>query len=147
MPTNVYAKIVIFIQRKYFCVVWSVLRHDGSLSTQYRTHIHISWTQFAVLVCLYIYRPDDDLVDVETCRRNISDKFLFVTDYAACWIKCYAIAKCIFLVEVPVNSVAHCKLIPFARKNIIIVTVMFSAVKFYDYSRCMRSPLCESLYQ
>ena len=84
LPTNVNVNIVIFIQRKYFCVGCSVLPRDGSLSAQYRTHICISWTQFALLLYLYIYRPDDDLVDVETCRRNISDKFLFVTDYAAC---------------------------------------------------------------
>jgi hypothetical protein len=30
-----------------------------------------SWS--SVLVCLCIYHPDDDLVEVETCRRNISD--------------------------------------------------------------------------
>lgn len=130
MPNNIYANIVIFSQRKYFCVVCSVLRHNGTLSTQYRTHIRISWTQFAVIVCLCIYRLHDDLVDVETCRRNISDKFLFVTDYAACWIKCCVMYINIFLGEVPVKSVAHCKLIPVTRKNVITLIVMSSTVKF-----------------
>jgi len=49
LPTNIYASTFNFIQRKYFSVFWSVLRYDGSLSTQYRTQTRISWTQFAVL--------------------------------------------------------------------------------------------------
>ena len=108
-----------------------MLRHDGSLSTPYRTQTRISLTQFAFIVCLCIYCPDDDLVDVETCRRNISDKFLFVAVYVACWSKCCALSKCIFLVEDPVNSVAHCKLMPVTRKNIIPLTVMFCNVKLH----------------
>ena len=31
-------------------------------------------TAFAVLVCLCIYLPVDGLIDVETCRRDISDR-------------------------------------------------------------------------
>jgi hypothetical protein len=38
-------------------------------------------------VCLCVYLPDDDLVEDETCRRNVSDKLLFITDYAMCWIE------------------------------------------------------------
>jgi hypothetical protein len=52
-----------------------------------------SLTEFAVIVCLCIYLPDDDLVEVETGNRNISDKWLFL-DCAACWIK-YCIIKLI----------------------------------------------------
>ena len=37
----------------------------------------MSLTQFAVLVCLCVYLPDEDLVEVETCRGGISDKLLF----------------------------------------------------------------------
>jgi hypothetical protein len=37
-------------------------------------------TEFNVLVCRLTYLTDDDLVDVETCRRNIGDKLLFVID-------------------------------------------------------------------
>jgi hypothetical protein len=31
-------------------------------------------TEFAALVCICMYLPDDDLVEVETCRREIRDK-------------------------------------------------------------------------
>jgi len=34
-----------------------------------------------------VYAPDDSLVDVETCRRDVNDKLLFITDGAVCWIK------------------------------------------------------------
>ena len=47
---------------------------------------------FSVFVCLCIYFPDGDPVKSETCRRDISDKWLFI--YCAfCWIK-YCIADC-----------------------------------------------------
>ena len=35
---------------------------------------------FSVFVCLCIYFPDGDPVKSETCRRDISDKWLFITD-------------------------------------------------------------------
>jgi hypothetical protein len=31
-------------------------------------------SKFAVLACLFIYLSDYNLVEVETCRRNINDK-------------------------------------------------------------------------
>jgi hypothetical protein len=34
----------------------------------------------------YIYIPDDDLVEVEMCRRNISDNLLLITVRAALFI-------------------------------------------------------------
>ena len=34
-----------------------------------------------------IFIPDDDLVQVETCRKDINDKLLFITGCAVCWIK------------------------------------------------------------
>jgi hypothetical protein len=52
-------------------------------------------TEFAVLLGLCIYLPDDDLVEVETCRRDISDKLLFIIDCAVCWIKYCIILKSI----------------------------------------------------
>ena len=39
-----------------------------------------SLTEIVLFACLCIYLPDDDLVEVETCRRVISDKLLFITD-------------------------------------------------------------------
>jgi hypothetical protein len=39
-------------------------------------HTRRSHTEFAVLVCFCVYLPDDDLVEVETYRRDISDKLL-----------------------------------------------------------------------
>jgi hypothetical protein len=47
-----------------------VICHPG-LHTRAHTHMHkhinISLTEFAVLACLCIYLPEDDLVEVETC--------------------------------------------------------------------------------
>ena len=42
--------------------------------------------EFAVLLCVCIYFPDDDLVEAETCRTKLSDK-LFIIDHAICWIR------------------------------------------------------------
>jgi len=41
-------------------------------------HTRRSDTEFAVLVCFCVYLPDDDLVEVEKCRRGISDKLLLL---------------------------------------------------------------------
>jgi hypothetical protein len=49
---------------------------------------------FSALVCLCIHLPDEDLVQVETCMRNVSHKLLFVTDCAVCWIKYCASGSC-----------------------------------------------------
>ena len=40
-----------------------------------------------MLVCLCINIPDDDLVEVEACRRGISEKLLFVIFCAMCWVR------------------------------------------------------------
>jgi hypothetical protein len=34
-------------------------------------------TEFAVLVCLCIHLPDDDLVEVETCRKDTSQMIIY----------------------------------------------------------------------
>jgi hypothetical protein len=39
-----------------------------------------------------MYLHVENLVEVETCRRNISDKLLFITDYVICFIN-YCIMK------------------------------------------------------
>ena len=39
-------------------------------------HTSRSHAEFAVLVCFCVYLPDDDLVEVETCRRDINGKLL-----------------------------------------------------------------------
>jgi hypothetical protein len=44
------------------------------------------------LVCLCIYLPDDDFVEVKTCRRVISDIWLCIIDCAVCWIKYHKIS-------------------------------------------------------
>jgi hypothetical protein len=41
--------------------------------------------RICLLVCLCIYLSDDDILELETCRRNVSDKWLFITD---CTIRC-----------------------------------------------------------
>jgi hypothetical protein len=48
-----------------------------------------SLTKFVLFACLFIYLPDDDLVEVETCRRVISDKLLFITDCAVFLLNIY----------------------------------------------------------
>lgn len=52
---------------------------------------HTSLSGFVVLAYLWICRPDNDLVEVETHRRDISDKWLFTIFCEICWIKCYII--------------------------------------------------------
>ena len=44
-------------------------------------------TEFPVFVCVCIPLPDDNLVEVETCTRNISDELLFIVYCAFRWIK------------------------------------------------------------
>jgi len=40
-------------------------------------HTRRSHTEFALLVCCCVYLPDDDLVEVETCRRDMTN-YLFI---------------------------------------------------------------------
>jgi len=48
-------------------------------------------TECAVFVYLFMYSPDNDLVQVETCRRG-SDKRLFIIDCVVCWIEYHIIS-------------------------------------------------------
>jgi len=43
-------------------------------------------TEFFILVFVCIYVCDDGLVEIETRRGNVSDKWLFIY-CAVCWIK------------------------------------------------------------
>jgi cytidine deaminase len=52
------------------------LLHVSASTRSPCTHVQQVVTEFAVLVCLCTYIPDDDLVQVETHSRNISDKFV-----------------------------------------------------------------------
>jgi len=54
---------------------------------------------------LYTYMPDDDLVEVITCRRGISDKLLFTIEYAVCWIK-YCVSRGTVLLSIKFTVVA-----------------------------------------
>lgn len=49
--------------------------------------------------------PDNDLVEVITCRRGISDKLLFTTEYAVCWIK-YCVSRGTVLLSIKFTVVA-----------------------------------------
>jgi hypothetical protein len=42
-------------------------------------------TEFAVIVCLCVYLPDDHLVEVERCMKNMSHNRLLLIDCAVCW--------------------------------------------------------------
>jgi len=44
-------------------------------------------TEFIVSVCLFIQLLDDDLVEVETCRKGVSHKRLFTTACVICCLK------------------------------------------------------------
>jgi len=48
-------------------------------------------TEFPVFVCVCIPLPDDNIVEVETCTRDISDELLFIVYCASCWIKWFII--------------------------------------------------------
>ena len=71
-----------YLYCKYFCNILILY-----------THI---LTEFFLPVCLFMYRPEGDLVEMETCRRNTSNKLLFITDCAICWNK-YCIMSAISL--------------------------------------------------
>ena len=55
--------------------------------TPHTHNTHTSSTESAALACLYIYLPDDNLVKDKTCRKDINDRWLFITDCAICWVK------------------------------------------------------------
>jgi len=51
------------------------------LPVRHRVPSHFNWTLhvcLCVYIYIYIYLPDSDLVQVETCRRDISDGLLFI---------------------------------------------------------------------
>ena len=50
-----------------------------------------SLTEGTVLVCLCVHFPDYNFVEVETYRKDVSDKWLFITDCAVCFIKHIAV--------------------------------------------------------
>ena len=49
------------------------------LAVLYFDYTRTLLTEFDVLVCLCIYIPDDDLVEVETCRWDVTDYYLLLT--------------------------------------------------------------------
>lgn len=51
--------------------------HKGIQVEQFLLRMCASLTEFAGLVCLFIYLHDNDLVDVEICRTNVTNK---------CWL-------------------------------------------------------------
>jgi len=50
------------------------------MNLQSSKHVVGTSTEFAVLVCFCTYLPDDDIVQVETHSRNISDIYCFTVD-------------------------------------------------------------------
>jgi len=48
---------------------------------------HIFLNIFAAPVYLCIYFPDNDLLEFKTYRRDMSNKWLFITDCITCWIR------------------------------------------------------------
>jgi hypothetical protein len=49
-------------------------------------HIHIFDRTYSFYVPFYNL-SDDIHVQVETYRRDVNDKWLYITDYAICWTK------------------------------------------------------------
>ena len=72
----------------------------------HKIYARTSLTEFSVLVCLFIYLPDDDLVQVETCRGNMYDKLLFITDCAVCWIK-YCTVNLLHGIWITLNDISY----------------------------------------
>ena len=83
--------------------------------------------------CFSIYFADDDFVRVETCRRNISDKWLFIIDCATCWIKSCIIPHIVssFLCFSPILSFTFPALIPFILFFIMVCLCSCLFLKFY----------------
>jgi hypothetical protein len=48
------------------------------------------WTELHV----FVYFPDDDIVEVEMCWRHVNDKWLFIFDCEMCLIKYCIIIYC-----------------------------------------------------
>ena len=68
---------------------WSLFNYqDDAQSNKHKIH---SNTCNCICVCMRfcMYLSDDDLVHAETCRRDVSDQWLFITDCAVRWIKYY----------------------------------------------------------
>ena len=70
-----------------------------------------SLAEFAVCLYISIYLPDDDLIEVETRRRDVSDILLFITDCEMCWINVLQVPECSLYSEgdrfVPRSSPVH----------------------------------------
>jgi hypothetical protein len=50
-------------------------------------HMHNLWQNLLYLYNFVYNLSDEDLVQTETRRRDVSDKWLFVIDCEICWIK------------------------------------------------------------
>jgi hypothetical protein len=50
-------------------------------------YTHTSLTEFIVLYTFRLYLPDDGVLHVEICRKDIGDTKLLIVDCAVCWIK------------------------------------------------------------
>jgi hypothetical protein len=80
---NVTRRRLVFSHRRFRKIYRSHLQ--GSSSPR-RILGLLAKFEFAVLACFCICLPNDDLVEFETCRRNISEKLLFIVESAICWI-------------------------------------------------------------
>jgi hypothetical protein len=56
-------------------------------NTVFQLYTRTSSTECVVSECLFIYLFDDDLVEIETCRKGVSHKRLFTTDCAIYCLK------------------------------------------------------------
>jgi hypothetical protein len=51
--------------------------HQGVYTKICQYSTSTSYTEFALFVRLFIYLPDDDLVQVETCRRHMNYYYFY----------------------------------------------------------------------
>jgi len=60
-----------------------------SIGILFYPHTCTSLTEFALLVHLCMYLPDDDIVEAETCRKDILNyEWLFIVDWTVYCITC-----------------------------------------------------------
>jgi hypothetical protein len=69
------------------------------------THTHTPLAEFCCTVInLYVlFRPDDVLVKVETCSKNMSVKWLLTIDSATCWIR-YCVMSLLYGMGIALHS-------------------------------------------
>jgi len=88
VPGSFFIAELHFVRTEPPSTLLPVLEGTGWMEKYFtHTHVHTPRWQNLLYLYLHVYLPDDDLVEFETCMRNISDKRLFIIDCAVCWFE------------------------------------------------------------